>query len=756
MSQRRIPQSVFTGAVFAALAHSMPSAAQAPLAAPPPAKPAAEAVAATATPGVPRIGLALSGGGARGLAHVGVLKVLEEMRVPVSCITGTSMGAIVGGTYASGRSADEMAKIVVSARWDELFRDAPPRKEIAVRRKFDDYKTLFKPEFGVKDGSLSLPKGVIAGVSIEAFFRELATPAFGVGDFNKLPIPFRAMATDIETGESIVLDRGSLAQAMRASMSVPGAIAPVEIDGRLLVDGGIANNLPIDEARRLCGDVIIAVNISTPPLKREELTSALSVTAQLINFLGKQTVDEQIRSLGAKDVLISPELGDISAGSFKRAQDAITIGEKATRAMADKLARYSVPPEQYAALRMRQVAEARALGTVDEIRVEGLKRANPAVAMSLVESKPGEPLSEEKLGADLRRIYGTGDFESISYRITGGETGPRAMLIEPVEKSWGPDYLRFGLGLASDFSGDSQFNALVQYRRSWLNRLGAEWVTEVQVGQDTHFGTEFYQPLNEAGKWFVAPSVFVGQQTRGLFIGEEKVADYLTSVTQGALDAGAVLGTWGQLRGGASMSRVYARVETGSPLLPSVRDTTAGLRAAIFIDQTDNAWFARSGYALVGTAYSAMESLGSDASYNRVEASGRVVQSWGPHTFNLAAKGGSSLNSDMPAYESFALGGPLNLSAYRINELAGRRYTFGRLMYYNRTLPLPDLLGSGIYIGGSAEVGRMSDRSDGLPSPGTVWSGSAFLGADTFLGPAYFGVGVGAGRWSLYLLLGAP
>jgi len=756
MSQRRIPQSVFTGAVFAALAHSMPSAAQAPLAAPPPAKPAAEAVAATATPGVPRIGLALSGGGARGLAHVGVLKVLEEMRIPISCITGTSMGAIVGGTYASGRSADEMAKIVVSARWDELFRDAPPRKEIAVRRKFDDYKTLFKPEFGVKDGSLSLPKGVIAGVSIEAFFRELATPAFGVGDFNKLPIPFRAMATDIETGESIVLDRGSLAQAMRASMSVPGAIAPVEIDGRLLVDGGIANNLPIDEARRLCGDVIIAVNISTPPLKREELTSALSVTAQLINFLGKQTVDEQIRSLGAKDVLISPELGDISAGSFKRAQDAITIGEKATRAMADKLARYSVPPEQYAALRMRQVAEARALGTVDEIRVEGLKRANPAVAMSLVESKPGEPLSEEKLGADLRRIYGTGDFESISYRITGGETGPRAMLIEPVEKSWGPDYLRFGLGLASDFSGDSQFNALVQYRRSWLNRLGAEWVTEVQVGQDTHFGTEFYQPLNEAGKWFVAPSVFVGQQTRGLFVGEEKVADYLTSVTQGALDAGAVLGTWGQLRGGASMSRVYARVETGSPLLPSVRDTTAGLRAAIFIDQTDNAWFARSGYALVGTAYSAMESLGSDASYNRVEASGRVVQSWGPHTFNLAAKGGSSLNSDMPAYESFALGGPLNLSAYRINELAGRRYTFGRLMYYNRTLPLPDLLGSGIYIGGSAEVGRMSDRSDGLPSPGTVWSGSAFLGADTFLGPAYFGVGVGAGRWSLYLLLGAP
>ncbi len=350
---------------------------------------ASQTSAATTAPPQPRIGLALSGGGARGLAHVGVLKVLEEMRIPMACVTGTSMGAIVGGTFAAGRTPEEMEKIVVAANWNDIFRDAPPRKEIAVRRKFDDYKTLFKPEFGVKDGGLLLPKGVIAGVSIESFFRELATPAFGIGDFNKLPIPFRAMATDIETGDSVVLDHGSLSQAMRASMSVPGAIAPVEIDGRLLVDGGIANNLPIDEARRLCGEVIIAVNISTPPLKRDEITSALSVTAQLINFLGKQTVDQQIKSLGSNDVLIAPDLGDISAGSFEHSKDAIKAGEEATRAMADKLRRYSLPPEQYAALRTKQVAESKALGSVDEIRVEGVKRTNPAVAEALVESKAG-------------------------------------------------------------------------------------------------------------------------------------------------------------------------------------------------------------------------------------------------------------------------------------------------------------------------------------------------------------------------------
>ncbi len=446
---------------------------------------AAQTAPVAASPAAPRIGLALSGGGARGIAHIGVLKVLEELRVPIHCVTGTSMGAIVGGTFAAGVPPAKLQEIVLKTDWDEVFRDQPPRDEIAVRRKIDDYKTLFKPEFGVKDGGLALPKGVIAGVSIESFFRVLTTPAYDIEDFRKLPIPFRAMATDIETGESVVLDRGSVAQAMRASMSVPGALAPVEIDGKLLVDGGIANNLPIDEARKLCGDVVIAVNISTPPLKRSEITSALTVAGQLVNFLGKQTVDDQLKSMTSRDVLIAPDLGDISAAKFDRSADAIRIGEDAARKLADSLRRYSIPPEQYAALRTKQVAVPKPLGTVDEIRFSGLERTNPEVLRALVETKPGEPLDEAKLGHDLRRVYGRDDFESIGYRI-GGDTGPRALIIEPREKSWGPDYLRFGLGLASDFQGTNQFNVLVDYRRTWLNRLGAEWTTQAQIGQNTY------------------------------------------------------------------------------------------------------------------------------------------------------------------------------------------------------------------------------------------------------------------------------
>jgi NTE family protein len=553
-----------------------------------------------------------------------------------------------------------------------------------------------------------------------------------------------------------VLDRGSLAHAMRASMAVPGALAPVEIDGKLLVDGGIANNLPIDEARKLCADVVIAVNISTPPLKREEITSALSVTAQLINFLGKATVDQQLKNLTDRDILISPDLGDISAGSFDQAKDAVRAGEEAARKMSDSLRRYSLPPEQYAALRAKQTLAQRPLGTVDGIRFEGLERTNPEVLRALVESKPGEPLTEEKVSADLRRIYGRGDFESVDYRIEQGPAG-RVMVIMPREKDWGPDYLRFGLGLATDFQGENIFNVLVQYRRTWLNKLGGEWLTEAQVGQNSHLFTQFIQPVEERGRYFVAPYAYIGQGSRGVFVGEDRVAEYEAREGRLGLDAGAILGTWGEARAGAVWRRVEAKVDTGPPALPEVKENTAGPRALLFIDQLDHAWFPRDGYRAIGSAYWANRDFGSDLNYERFEGQAGVAKSRGAHTLNFAVQGGTDNHSDMPAYETFTLGGPLQLSGYRINEFSGRRYGFGRLMYYNRTLPLPDLLGSGVYVGGSLEAGEMHSRFDGLPFGGTIWSGSVFLAADTFAGPAYFGLGKGeAGRYSLYLLLGAP
>ena len=443
-------------------------------------------------------------------------------------------------------------------------------------------------------------------------------------------------------------------------------------------------------------------------------------------------------------MLIAPDLGDISAATFDRSADAIRIGEEATRAMADSLKRYSLPPEQYAALRATQVAERKALGTVDEIRVEGLERTNPEVLRALVESKPGEPLSEEKIGADLRRIYGRGGFESISYHIAG-DGGPRAMVIEPKEKSWGPDYLRFGLGLASDFQGDNQFNLLVQYRKTWLNRLGGEWLTEVQVGQNTH-PVHRVLPAAERGgpAGSSRPMSRSGRRRAASSSATTRSPTTWCARGQVGLDVGAVLGTWGQLR---ARPRVVARRRAASTRArPSCRRSRRPRRApGGAVRRPDRPCLLPDPRLRRRRPRPMRRWSRSDRRRTTSGSKGRVrgAQSWGPHTLGYAVSGGTDLGSDMPAYESFTLGGPLRLSGYRINQFAGREY---------RVRP-PDVLqphaaaagppGSGVYVGGSAEVGRITDRFDGLPSPGTLWSGSVFLGADTFAGPAYLGVGFG-------------
>lgn len=711
---------------------------------------------ATVGAGRPRIGLALSGGGARGAAQIGVLKVLEELRVPIDCIAGTSMGAVVGGAYAAGVSPQEMERVIAQTDWADVFVDRPPRAEIATRRKQDDYRNLFAPEYGVRDGSLLLPKGVIAGVTIENFLRRLSAPAGGTSDFDRLPIPYRAVATDIETGEEVVLARGSLMRAMRASMAIPGALTPVAIDGRLLVDGGIADNLPIDVVRRLCADVVIAVDIGTPPLSREQLHSALSIVGQLASFLGKASVDRQLAGLTGGDVLVAPALGDLSSIGFDRQREAIAHGEAAARSMAAALARYAVGAAEYAAFRRRGERTETTLGSVDEIRFEGIERTNPEVLTDMMRSRAGDELTHAQLDADMRRIYGRGDFEAVDYRI---ERGPgRSVLVVTVrEKTIGPDYLRFGLGLASDFAGESTFNALASYRRAWLNRLGGEWLVEAQIGREHYLFTEFYQPLHERGRFFVAPYAQLGQYTRGVYARDRRVAEYRIREWRGGLDLGATLGTSAEVRVGPLLRRIEARTHTGSPILPSLDATTSGLRLRVFADRHDAPWFPRSGYRGVLSAFATSDALGADDRYRRLEGLWTAATSVREHTFAATLYGGSRLGSSLPAYELFSLGGPFRLSGYRIGQFAGQSLAFASLRYYDRIHQLPSLLGSGIYVGGSLEVGRVQRLIDGRESSGTRHSASVYLGAETFLGPAFLGVGLAeGGRQTLFLVLGVP
>jgi len=721
-----------------------------PAAAPPAAAQAPEAKR-------PRICLVLSGGGARGAAHVGVLKVLEELRIPIDCVAGTSMGSIVGGAFASGVSVAEMERTLGEMSTDLLFKEKPPRQERLIRRKADDFTSLFTPDIGLRDGELLLPKGVVSGVQLEAVLRSLAK-AQGYRDFDRLPIPFRAVATDLVTGKPVVFSSGELANVMRASMSVPGLIDPVEIDGKLLVDGGLTDNLPVDVARAMGADIVIAVNLGTPLMKRDQLNSIFGVTGQMINILTEQNVQRSLASLKATDILILPELGDFSAGDFDHLLKTIPIGAAAAEKVADRLARFSLPPAEYAALRSRQLAVAPPdLRPVDEIRFPGLTRVNPAVLEAEMETKPGQPLDPRTLDRDMQRLYGTDDFEHVSYRIIE-ETGKRVLSVDAIEKSWGPNYLRFGLGLSSDFSGDAYFNLLASYRKTWINSLGAEWRTDLQVGRTSRVLTEFYQPLNVRQFFFVAPYAEAERRELPIFNDDQRLAIFDLNYARAGLDLGSQFTRYGELRLGAVFGQVRASVDTGpSSLEPNPNKANQGaFRARLFFDQLDNANFPRSGYGGSLHVFNSQTGLGATQNYTKWSLDGQGAHSFGDHTFNLGLKAGGKIGNDpIPAYDQFNWGGFLQQSGYRTGALLGQSIAFARLVYYNRLARFT--LVPGIYAGFSLEAGRVGQPLIPGNQTGTLLSAAAFLGLDSPLGPVYLGYGrTENGFGSFYFYLGRP
>jgi NTE family protein len=727
----------------------------------PPVAPSVSAPALPATVGQrPRIGLVLSGGGARGAAHIGVLKVLEELRVPVDVIAGTSMGSIVGGSYASGQTVSAMTRDVANIKTDMLARDQPPRAEISIHMKQEDWLDFIGPQFGYRDGSLMLPKGAITGVALEAVLRDLAL-AKGDWNFDKLPIPFRAIATDVVSGQMAVLKSGDLAIAMRASMSVPGAIAPVQLDGKMLVDGGLTRNLPVDVARAMGADVIIAVNLGTPLLKRDEITSALSVAAQMLNILTEQNVQASLASLKPSDVLILPELGGFSAGDFDNMPSTIPIGEAAARKVADQLSRYSLPPQQYAAHRQRQVrVVAEDTRRIDEIRVEGLQRVNEQVVVESMETTAGSPLDVDTLDLDMRRIYGRGDFEHVGYKLID-EGDHRILAVEAVEKAWGPTYVRFGLSLASDFRGENAFNLLASIRRTWINRLGGEWRADLQVGNDGLLFSEFYQPLVASQYFFIAPRVQLARFPADIYGGPDGDilgARYNVSIGTVGLDLGSQFTKYGELRVGLLAGRGQADLQIGDPILAqyAIKRDIGGVRTRLYVDQLDSTSFPRNGYRLDGQVMSSATQLGASDSYNRWGGNFVGAKSFGAHTFLLGLAGGGSFGANpLPLYDYLSFGGFMRMTGYRDGQLRNDSMSYGRLTYMNQLFKMPLL--EGVYVGLSLEAARLGRPLVPTGIQGDVASASLFLAVDTPLGPAYLAYGqTRDGNSNLYFYLGKP
>jgi NTE family protein len=654
-------------------------------------------------------------------------------------------------------SIGEMEQLIASVSTELLFNEKLARQEQSIRRKQEDLTNLVGPEFGYRNRELLLPKGFVSGVQLETVLRRLARVR-GVRKFDELPIAYRAVATDLTTGKAVVFADGELANAMRASMSVAGAIAPAEFDGKIFVDGGLSDNLPVDVARSMGADIVIAVNLGTPLLKREALGSLFGVTAQMVNILTEQNVGASLASLQPTDILIEPELSEFSFADFDNMPKTLPIGEAAARKVAEWLAALSLRPAAYAALRQRQQSEPQpAPRAIDEIRFGGLHRVEPRFAATLLDTRAGQPIDSVLLDRDIHRLYGTGDFEHVTYRVLE-EQGRSILVIDAVEKSWGPDYLRFGVGMSSDFRGDAYYNLLARHRRTWLNSLGAEWRNEVQIGRADRFFTELYQPLLVGQSLFVAPYGQIERRPVDLFAGEQRIARYDVRSALAGFDLGIQAAKFGEARLGLIFGRARARLDTGPQTLvpPKVGASQAAVRLRLFVDQIDSANFPRAGYGGSLTLFGARRGIGAETSYNRWDADGTYVRSFGAHTINLGVKlGGRSGTAALPRYDLFQWGGFLQQSGYRTGALVGESIAFGRLVYYNKLVR--QTLLEGLYAGFSLEAGEVRDPLVPDSPVGLLKSGSVFLAFDTPLGPLYLAYGRTTDSLSsYYLFLGKP
>jgi NTE family protein len=700
--------------------------------------------------GRPKIGLVLSGGGARGGAHVGVLKALEEIGVPIDYIAGTSMGAIIGGFYAAGYNAAEIEELLKTTDWDRALTDRPERRDRTMRKKEIESDFLIPYRLGYNHGRLQAALGAVEGQHLDQLFQRILMPVSGIRQFDKLPIPFRAVATDLATGEAVVLERGSLADALRASMSVPGAFSPVRLEGRLLVDGGMSNNLPVSVAREMGADVVIAVDISSPMLEEEQLTSVLSVTEQLTNFLTRRTTEQQIDLLAASDILIVPDLGDFSAADFEEADDIIPQGEEATLAERGRLVPLAT------GLAHPGLPEARSreyLVQFVDIRNESV--LNEAIIRSRLAVTAGEPLDVDALQRSLDEIYSLDVFESVTYDLVDNESGEEGILVTALPRRWGPNYLQFGLELSNDFSGSSDFKLGAAYTRNALNALGGEMRVLTSMGREDELSFNYYQPVDLEARWFVSPEARWKRQNYTIWSGDTQAAEFEINRWDVSLGAGRNFGTADELRLTYRYGRADGDLLIG--LLPPLEDDRieiGELEASYLHDSLDSLYFPTQGSTHKLFYRYADESLGSESDYQQAAATGSFVFSRGRNTGLMNYELGYSFDDTVPASRWFQLGGLGRLSGLAPDQLLGPQAGLLTISYYRR---LNDIRFFPAYAGVTLEAGNVWGSKDEISVDDLRYSGSLFIGAESPLGPLYFALGYSdSGDAAAYFYLGNP
>jgi NTE family protein len=729
-------------AALAALVWGLTGATSSSLAA------SADQAAGAQTLASPRVVLVLSGGGARAAGHIGVLKALEELRVPVHGIVGTSMGAVVGGLYAAGHSPAGMERLVARVDWQKLLIDDPPREAFRFRRKREDASLFVQAASGVDTEGLKLPKGVVHGHRLKAFLARHTLHVGDVEDFRQLSIPFASIATDISTGEVVELTGGNLAEAMFASLAIPAFVGPTEIDGRLLVDGGVSNNLPVDVALAMGADVIIAVDLSSPLRGRDELGSVLEVTDQLTSILTRRNTTEQIARLRAQDVLIVPELGGVTAIDFDLAATTIPSGYRAALAARPRLASLALPEEPFeehlAGLRREEVTTI----AVAEVVLTSDSRVDADLLLARTGLQPGT-IEVTEIEAAVDELYGMELFSEVPYTYQRGK-----LHINPIRRDWGPNYLQFGLALEDNLKGRNHYNLGVAFTATELNAKAGEWRTELGIGERPRLVTDFFQPFGSQGRWYVNPSVGVSAFNRGVFEKDNLVAEYQIRQAGGTLATGYAFGSRAEARIGLSLAEGTQRRLIGDPTFEKTSADSGMAFVEFRYDSLDDLYFPQRGSTLQARWTLSEESLGAEVDYRAAELAASRALSLGRHTLVVGGEFATVYDGEAPFHEQYNLGGFLNLSGLEVDQKLGQHRGIGRVVYYYRWSSNPVLP---VYLGMSAEAGQVWIEEDEISFGNLEAAGSLFLGLDSPIGPVFLAGGIAeGGNKSIYVFLGQP
>ncbi len=704
----------------------------------------------------PRIGLVLSGGGARGFAHIGVLKVLEVNHIPVDYISGASMGALVGALYATGRTPAEMETLIETLDWDELLRGKPKFDDLNYRRKEDRRNLPGAITLGGKKNNLRLPSSLNPGHEIGLVLDRLMLPYGTTTNFDDLPIPFRCVATDLVNADTVVLKNGSLAQALRATMAIPAVFAPVELNGKILADGGILNNIPTDVAKEMGADIIIVVNIETQIGDRSSLQDLVGILGQTFYVA---TVENSRRSLRQADLIIAPDLKNYGTFDFTAGKEIVELGYTGAEQKIGLLKSLALDDADWAKYLASRQAKARpSIEPIPQFTaIEGTDnpKVKRKIERKLDDRYENKPLDEKALANDLTELTGTERFDNLGYGTTrrGDQTGLLVRVYDPKERTERTTVLEVGADVNNFESDDTNFNARARLTFYDAGGDGSEWRNDFSIGSRTFLGTEFYRPFGNT-RFFAAPNAFYEDRKVSFYADGNRLAEYSFRTARAGIDFGFSASRNSELRLGYSIGHLQAARRIGNvPLIADLsgKESFASLRWNY--DTRDNAQIPTRGIKLKNSLNYYFDAPGANGNFMQTESRINAFRSVGDKTIIFGfSGGGTTFGKTAPLFQQFTLGGLFNVGGYGSQEFRASNYLSGGTGVLHETFALSPYIGGKLYLGGWYEAGGAFESFKNANLRQSVTGGAVL---QTRIGPIFLGGSVNErGRGRLYFSLG--